>query len=54
MDTDRHNGTDLREAWDRLLLLLIAEPREGWEAEYAALTDREVERLFEATEARDE
>jgi hypothetical protein len=35
----------LRETWDRLVLLLICEPREGWEREFGEITRREVERL---------
>lgn len=35
----------LRETWDRLVLLLIARPREGWEAEFEGITRREIERL---------
>ena len=35
----------LRETWDRLVLLLIAQPREGWEAEFHDITRREIERL---------
>ncbi len=35
----------LRETWDRLLLLLIAAPREGWEREFRDITRREIERL---------
>jgi hypothetical protein len=35
----------LRETWDRLVLLLIAEPREGWELEFEEITRREIERL---------
>ena len=34
-----------REMWDRLVLLLIARPRESWEPEFEAITRREVERL---------
>ena len=34
-----------REDWDRLLLLLVSEPRPGWEHEYEELTRREVARL---------
>jgi hypothetical protein len=34
-----------RETWDRLLLLLIAQPREGWESEFEEITRREIERL---------
>ena len=34
-----------REKWDRLVLLLIAQPREGWEPEFEAITRREIERL---------
>jgi NADPH-dependent 2,4-dienoyl-CoA reductase/sulfur reductase-like enzyme len=39
------NGNDFRETWDRLVLLLIAQPREGWELEFEAITRREIERL---------
>jgi hypothetical protein len=35
----------LRETWDRLVLLLIAQPREGWEPEFHEITRREIERL---------
>ena len=35
----------LRETWDRLVLLLIAQPREGWEPEFHDITRREIERL---------
>lgn len=35
----------LRETWDRLVLLLIALPREGWEPEFEEITRREIERL---------
>jgi hypothetical protein len=34
-----------REKWDRLVLLLIALPREGWESEYEEIIRREIERL---------
>ena len=33
------------EPWDRLVLLLIAQPREGWESEFEEITRREIERL---------
>jgi len=36
---------ELREVWDRLVLLLISRPIEGWESEFKAITQREVERL---------
>jgi NADPH-dependent 2,4-dienoyl-CoA reductase/sulfur reductase-like enzyme len=36
---------DSPETWDRLVLLLIARPRDGWEEVYAEITRREVERL---------
>ena len=39
--TDNNPG----ERWDRLVLLLIAQPREGWELEFEAITRREIERL---------
>ncbi len=35
----------LRETWDRLVLLHIARPREGWEPEFEEITRREIERL---------
>ena len=35
----------LIETWDRLVLLLIASPREGWEPEFEEITRREIERL---------
>jgi hypothetical protein len=35
----------LRETWDRLVLLLIARPCEGWEPEFEEITRREIERL---------
>ena len=35
----------LREVWDRLVLLLLAQPREGWEPEFHEITRREIERL---------
>lgn len=35
----------LREIWDRLVLLLIAQPREGWEPEFHEISRREIERL---------
>jgi NADPH-dependent 2,4-dienoyl-CoA reductase/sulfur reductase-like enzyme len=39
------SGNDFRETWDRLVLLLIAQPREGWEPEYEERIRREIERL---------
>ena len=38
-------SNSLLETWDRLVLLLIACPREGWESEFEAITRREIERL---------
>ncbi len=35
----------LRGTWDRLILLLIVRPREGWEPEFEEITRREIERL---------
>ncbi len=40
---------DTREMWDRLALLLIARPREGWEPEFEEITRREIERLAPPT-----
>jgi hypothetical protein len=34
-----------RETWDRLVLLLIAQPRDGWEPEFEQIIRREIERL---------
>ncbi len=41
------NALDInrREICDRLVLLLIAQPREGWEPEFEEITRREIERL---------
>jgi hypothetical protein len=38
-----------REKWDRLVLLLITQPREGWEPEFKEITRREIERLVVPT-----
>jgi hypothetical protein len=38
-------GDKQREMWDRLVLLLIARPRKGWEPEFEEITRREIERL---------
>ena len=35
----------LRETWDRLVLLLIAQPREGYEVQFEEIVHREIERL---------
>ena len=40
---------DSHEMWDRLVLLLIARPREGWEPEFEGITRREIERLAPST-----
>jgi len=37
--------TKLRETCDRLALLLIAQPREGWESKFDEVMRREIERL---------
>jgi hypothetical protein len=36
---------DSQEMWDRLTLLLIAQPQEGWELQFEEITRREIERL---------
>jgi hypothetical protein len=41
---------DNREIWDRLVLLLITCPREGWESEFEDITRREIERLAVASD----
>jgi hypothetical protein len=38
-------NNQLRETWHRLVLLLITQPREGWEPEFEEITRREIERL---------
>jgi hypothetical protein len=38
-------NTKHRESIDRLTLLLISHPEEGWEKEFKAITRREFERL---------
>jgi hypothetical protein len=42
---ERVKDNKLRETWDRLVLLLVSQPREGWESEFEAITRREIERL---------
>jgi hypothetical protein len=44
---------DNQEMYDRLVLLLITRPCEGWEQEFQSITRREVERLSVPTEERD-
>jgi hypothetical protein len=38
-------ASHLSETWDRLVLLLISQPLEGWEPEFEEITRREIERL---------
>ncbi len=45
MEMGAPTNEKLRETWDRLVLLLIAQPREGWEPEFEEITRREIERL---------
>jgi septum formation topological specificity factor MinE len=42
---DAASGNSASETQDRLALLLIAQPREGWEREFQELIRREIERL---------
>ena len=42
---DGATDNKLCETWDRLVLLLIAQPREGWESKFEEITRREIERL---------
>jgi hypothetical protein len=44
----------LRETWDRLVLLLIARPLEGWEPEFEQITRREIERLAGSSEEQEQ
>ncbi len=41
----QYTSSKLCEVWDRLVLLLITQPREGWESEFAEIARREIERL---------
>jgi hypothetical protein len=43
----------LRETFDRLALLLIAQPREGWEPEFEEITSREIKRLAPQTKEQE-
>ena len=42
---EKATDNNLHEIWDRLVLLLIAQPRQGWEPEFEQITRREIERL---------
>jgi len=42
---DTATDSRYRETSERLALLLIAQPREGWEDEFEELIHREIERL---------
>ena len=44
MEMDATQGK-LSETWDRLVLLLITTPRDGWEPEFDEIARREIERL---------
>jgi len=46
-------ASKLRETWDRLVLLLITQPREGWDTEFEDITRREIERLAIPDEERE-
>ena len=39
------SGNNFQETWDRLVLLLIARPLNGWETEFEEITRREIDRL---------
>jgi hypothetical protein len=43
--TKNTSNPKLQEIWDRLVLLLIVQPREGWEHEFREISRREIERL---------
>ena len=43
--TESASENDYRETWDRLVLLLIARPLNGWETEFEEITRREIDRL---------
>jgi hypothetical protein len=42
---ERAVRNELREVWDRLVLLLISRPIKGWESGFEEIIRREVERL---------
>jgi hypothetical protein len=41
-----HTDNNHQDTIERLVLLLISCPREGWESEFEEITHREIERLF--------
>jgi hypothetical protein len=45
METSASTEDRFRETSERLALLLITQPREGWESEFEELIHREIERL---------
>ena len=45
METSASTEDRLRETSERLALLLVAQPRKGWETEFEELIRRELERL---------
>ena len=45
METGATPDEKVREASDRLILLLITRPLEGWEVEFQEITRREIQRL---------
>jgi hypothetical protein len=47
---ERAQDNRLTETWDRLVLQLITQPREGWESEFEEITRREIERLNPPTQ----
>ena len=51
MEMETATDNSFRETSERLALLLIAQPREGWEDEFEELVRREVERLTVPTNA---
>jgi hypothetical protein len=42
MEGTKHSDLEI---WDRLVLLLIAQPLDGWEEEFKEITRREIKRL---------
>jgi hypothetical protein len=46
-------NTKLREVWDRLVLLLISRPLEGWEREFQEIVRREIKRLSPVAGGKD-
>ncbi len=45
MECAKDSQSDFRAAWDRLALIFLTDPREGFEEEYREVAARELSRL---------